>query len=86
MNEAKRKQNEQTFETWTDTATGGRRYWYDVKGRFGWKARYLKEVDREETTLSFWQEIYNEEGKLVEVHRKYPVDLGHTLPDGTEKP
>jgi hypothetical protein len=31
----------------------------------------------EETTLSFWQEIYNENGILVEYHEKYPVNMGH---------
>jgi hypothetical protein len=25
----------------------------------------------------FWQEIYDERGRLVEVHEKYPVDRGH---------
>jgi len=24
----------------------------------------------------FYQEIYNEEGRLVELHEKYPVDKG----------
>jgi hypothetical protein len=28
--------------------------------------------------VAFWQEIYNEHGKLVEVHHKFPEDLGHT--------
>jgi hypothetical protein len=37
----------------------------------------MKEVDANETTLRFWQEIYNEESRLVEVHEKYPVDRGH---------
>lgn len=75
---AKRKQNEQKFGLWIETANGGRRYWYEVQGRYGWKARYLKEVDNSEVTVAFWQEIYNEKGKLVEVHHKYPDDLGHT--------
>ncbi len=39
---------------------GGRRYRLDVAGRQGWIARYFKEVDASETTLRFWQEIYNE--------------------------
>ncbi|HEX9664089.1 MAG TPA: hypothetical protein VGB27_17505 [Candidatus Binatia bacterium] len=46
-------------------------------GRLGRRARYLKEVDAEEVTLRFWQEIYDEQGKLVELHEKYPVDKGH---------
>ena len=56
---------------------GGRRYWLDVPGRLGWRARYVKEVDVKEVTLRFCQEIYDEQGKLVEVHEKYPVDKGH---------
>jgi hypothetical protein len=48
-----------------------------VPGRQGWAARYLKEVDAEEVTLRFWQEIYDERNRLVEVHEKYPVDKGH---------
>jgi len=42
-----------------------------------WKARYLKEVDSQEKTVRFWQEIFDERGVLVEVHHKYPKDLGH---------
>lgn len=37
----------------------------------------MKEVDAEENTVRFWQEIYDDTGKLVEVHEKYPVDRGH---------
>ncbi len=40
----------------------------DVAGRLGWLARYLKEVDANEKTLRFWQEIYDDRGKLMEVH------------------
>ena len=56
---------------------GGRRYHLDIIGRQGWKARYLKEVDAAEQTLKFWQEIYDDMGRLVEIHEKYPVDKGH---------
>ena len=56
---------------------GGRRYWLDIEGRQGWRARYLKRADASETTLRFWQEIHDEEGNLVEMHEKYPVDEGH---------
>jgi hypothetical protein len=38
---------------------------------------YCKEVDALETTIRFWQEIYDERGVLVEIHEKYPVDTGH---------
>jgi len=48
-----------------------------VAGRYGWRARYLKEVDANETTLRFWQEIYDVQGILLEIHEKYPVDTGH---------
>jgi len=27
--------------------------------------------------MRFYQEIYNDMEKLVEVHHKYPIDLGH---------
>ena len=43
----------------------------------GWKARYVKFVDCNEETVSFRQEIYNENEILVEVHEKYPIDKGH---------
>jgi hypothetical protein len=72
-----RAQNEKKFGHWDELANGARRYWLDVVGRLGWRARYLKEVDQAENTLRFWQEIYDDQGRLVETHEKYPVDLGH---------
>lgn len=72
-----REQNERKFPNWEHLSGGGRRYWLDVHGRSGWKARYVKEVDAKELTVRFYQEIYDEMGSLVEVHHKYPVDLGH---------
>ena len=72
-----RVQNEKKFGQWQEMPGGGRRYWIDVSGRQGWRARYLKEVDANETTLRFWQEIYDENGKLAEIHEKYPLDEGH---------
>ena len=77
MDLQKRRQNERIFGNWEDVENGGRRYWYDVAGRLGWKARYVKEVDRGEATTRFSQEIYNEAGELIEVHEKFPVDKGH---------
>ncbi|MGA2233497.1 MAG: hypothetical protein ABSH22_21540 [Tepidisphaeraceae bacterium] len=74
---ASREQNERTFPNWEELAGGGRRYWLDVTGRHGWKARYLKTVDSAEKTLRFWQEIYDESRVLVEIHQKFPVDTGH---------
>jgi hypothetical protein len=72
-----RVQNERKFGQWENLSTGGRKYWLVVAGRHGWTARYCKEVDTSETTIRFWQEIYDETGKLAEVHEKYPVDKGH---------
>jgi hypothetical protein len=74
---ATRSENEKTFEHWTDHEDGSRIYWYELSGKHGWKARYVKYVDKNELTTRFTQEIYNEEGELVEVHEKYPVDKGH---------
>jgi hypothetical protein len=74
---ATRQQNEQKFGHWQELAGGGRRYWLEVAGHHGWRARYLKEVDSHESTLRFWQEIYDEMGKLVEIHQKFPVDEEH---------
>ena len=72
----RRNQNERKFGNWEKLPTG-RRYWYDVEGRSGWRARYVKEVDGEEKTARFYQEIYDERGLLVEVHEKFPIDTGH---------
>ncbi len=43
--EDKRRLNERKFPTWEDLHNGGRKYWLDVKGKHGWKARYVKVVD-----------------------------------------
>jgi hypothetical protein len=74
---ASRESNERKFGNWQELASGGRCYWLDVLGRHGWRARYMKEVDVGENTTRFWQEIYDESGKLVEIHEKFPVDRGH---------
>jgi hypothetical protein len=72
-----RGQNERKFAQWIALSGGGRRYRLAVPGKLGWQARYLKEVDANETTVRFWQEIYDDQGKLVETHEKFPVDKGH---------
>jgi hypothetical protein len=72
-----RHQNEKKFGRWEDLPGGGRRYLLDVAGRSGWRARYWKEVDVNETIVRFWQEIYDDTGGLVEMHEKFPVDKGH---------
>jgi hypothetical protein len=74
---ASRRQDEVKFRNWQELPGGGRRYWHELIGRSGWKARYLKDVDANEATVRFWQEIYDDQGRLVEVHEKYPVDTGH---------
>lgn len=73
----KRQQNEQKFGRWENLSNGGRRYVLEVVGKLGWRARYLKEVDADEHTVHFWQEIYDDRRRFVEVHEKYPVDKGH---------
>jgi hypothetical protein len=72
-----RDQNERKFPQWKELPDGGRRYWCEILGRHGWKARYVKEVDARESTVRFWQEIYDESGHIIEIHEKYPVDRGH---------
>ena len=72
-----RAQNEKQFGTWEELPNGGRRYWLDIAGRLGWRARYVKQVDAQENTVGFWPEIYDDQGRLVEMREKYPVDKGH---------
>lgn len=74
---ATREQNERKFEQWEKLAHGGRRYFREIIGRYGWRARYVKEVDADEATLLFRQEIYDDKGKLMEIHEKFPIDKGH---------
>ena len=37
----------------------------------------MNEVDADEVPVRFYQEIYDDTGKLVEIHHKDPVDHGH---------
>jgi hypothetical protein len=74
---ATREQNERKFTSWETTPNGGRIYRLDVPGRHGWSARYLKQVGADETTLRFWQEIYDDQGTLIEPHQKFAVNTGH---------
>jgi len=75
--EDRRRLNEKKFPEWEILPGGGRRYWVDVIGRHGWKARYIEEVDEDEGTIRFCQEIYDDKGILVETHEKFPIDKGH---------
>jgi len=74
---SKRKTNERKFPDWEELPNGGRRYYFEVEGRLGWNARYVKEVDQNETTQKFYQEIYDNQNNLVEIHIKFPNDQGH---------
>ena len=75
--EDKRKLNEKKFPNREEMPGTGRKYWIDVQGRHGWKARYVKEVNEQEETIMFYQEIYDSNGNLVDVHEKFPADKGH---------
>ena len=56
---------------------GGRRYYRMVQGRVKGYARYVKEVDADEKTVRIMQEIYDDDGRLIAQHQKYPEDTGH---------
>jgi len=77
MDFKKRLQNESEFDHWEEGVDGGRTYWFEVKGRNGGKARYIKTTDSDEITLTFVQQIFDAEGTLIEHHQKYPIDTGH---------
>jgi len=34
-------------------------------------------VDKYEQAIKFWQEIFDPQGNLAEIHEKYPMDKGH---------
>ena len=80
--EGRRARNERKYDAWDELEGGGRRYHYTVDGRHGWRARYVKEVDADERTTRFYQEIFDDQGRLVEMHEKYPEDTGHVAPRG----
>lgn len=75
--EDRRQLNERKFPHWEKLGNDGRKYCLEVKGRHGWRARYVKEVNAREETTRFYQEIYNDIDKLMEIHEKAPVDDGH---------
>ena len=72
-----RAQNERKFKYWEELPDGGRRYIREFVGRASGRARYIKEVDVNERTIRFTQEIYDTRGRLIAVHGKFPVDSGH---------
>lgn len=77
MMSKKRLSNEKEFDEWIEKEDGGRIYSFEIVGRLGWLSKYLKETDADENTLKFWQEIYDENWGLKEIHEKYPIDKGH---------
>ncbi len=77
MNEKQRQKNEIEYERWIEKEDGGRIYSFEISGKLGWKAKYLKEVNNKEVTIRFWQEVYDDKNVLREIHEKYPVDKGH---------
>ena len=77
MNLNKRRITERKFKRWVETESGGRVYTKELKGKYGWSAEYIKVVDKNEATQEFMQKVYDERGKLVEIHFKYPEDKGH---------
>jgi hypothetical protein len=76
---ATRRDNERRFKQWEDLPDGGRRYWVDREGAVSGFQRMVKIVDADEVTLSLIQEIYDDDGVLIERHQKYPVDTGHQI-------
>ena len=51
LDKKKRKENEKKFGTWEELPDGGRRYSYEIRGRYNWMARYVKEVDSMEKPM-----------------------------------
>ena len=39
----------------------------EIKGRHGWKARYIKEVNAKEETVKFYQKVYDDNDNLIEI-------------------
>lgn len=82
---ATREQNEKRFKNWEELPGGGRRYWSDRRGLVSGYQRMVKVVDANEVTQQVIQEIYDDDGLLIERHQKYPVDTGHAkLEDGEQ--
>jgi hypothetical protein len=56
--------NERKFTNWEELPDKGRKYWLDIVGRLGWRARYVKIVDSEEKTFFFRRFITRKENWL----------------------
>ncbi len=55
--EDKRRINEKKFTSSENLPGEGRKYLLEIKGRHGWKAKYVKEVDANEKTIKFFQKF-----------------------------
>jgi hypothetical protein len=78
----KRRQNERDWPQWQDLPDGRRRYWFRRPGTERGYQILFKEVGFDpktqlEETVRMWQEIYDDDGRLVQTHQKYPIDTGH---------
>jgi len=78
----RRKQNEREWPQWENLPPRRRRYWLRRAGADWGHQILLKEVvfdskTQLEETVRMWQEIYDDHGKLVASHQKYPIDTGH---------
>lgn len=81
---AKRKQNENEFPSWEVLPNGGRRYSKQRPGAQSVYQRIVKIVDLNEVTLLVLQEVYNDDGQLVETHQKFPLGSSHQYAGGNE--
>jgi hypothetical protein len=53
MNKKQQQKNEIEYERWIEKEDEGRVYSFEISGKSGWKAKYLKEVNNEEVTTRF---------------------------------
>ncbi len=77
-----RQRNERDWPHWEDLPDNRRKYWIRRQGHEWGYQVMLKEVRFDpatqlEETVQLWQEVYDDQGKLVGRHQKYPVDTGH---------
>jgi len=70
---------------WDELPNGGRCYYRLIRGKVAGYAHYVKIVDADEVTLSIVQEVYDDNGHLIALHEKYPVDKGHQNVDAEEE-
>ena len=69
---ASRAQNERKFKHCEELPNGGRRYIREFTGRAGGRARYVKEVDPNERTMRFAQEIMTQPAASSRFTRNFP--------------